>query len=168
VPVLVIDGIEREVEALDRGDDSRTFRVNGKRIEIEVLKETTLEPTALMVRSGRRVFQVSMVRENDIDSYTVLVNGRHHSVVVKSADDQIQRTVSSQEGPIVVTAPMGGRIASVKIGIGKGTKDGQTLLVLVAMKMENEIVSPKSGVVKEIYVQPGTLVVAGDKLCLVE
>jgi biotin carboxyl carrier protein len=41
------------------------------------------------------------------------------------------------------------------------------LIILEAMKMENEIVSPKSGTLKELYVRHGDLVKAGDKLCLV-
>jgi len=40
-------------------------------------------------------------------------------------------------------------------------------MVLEAMKMQNEIASPKSGIVKELYVKQGDLVKAGDKLCLV-
>jgi biotin carboxyl carrier protein len=63
---------------------------------------------------------------------------------------------------------MSGRIVSLKASPNTSVTKGQPLAVLEAMKMENEIVSLKTGIVKEVYVKPGTLVKAGDKLCLLE
>jgi biotin carboxyl carrier protein len=63
---------------------------------------------------------------------------------------------------------MAGRIVSLKASLGMTAEEGQPLVVLEAMKMENEVASPKKGVVKEVYVQPGALVKAGDRLALVE
>jgi biotin carboxyl carrier protein len=62
---------------------------------------------------------------------------------------------------------MAGKIALVKTYVGSKVEEGQSLLVLEAMKMQNEIASPKSGELKELYVKKGDLVKAGDKLCLV-
>jgi biotin carboxyl carrier protein len=47
-------------------------------------------------------------------------------------------------------------------------KAGQPLMILVAMKMENEIKAPKDGVVQELFVKPDQTVAAGDKLAVVE
>jgi len=63
---------------------------------------------------------------------------------------------------------MAGKIASVKISVGATVEEGQALVVLEAMKMENEIAAPKRGTVKEIYVQQGSLTKPGDKLVLIE
>lgn len=52
-----------------------------------------------------------------------------------------------------VKAPMAGTILSVKVSAGQEIVQGDTLIVLEAMKMENEIVAPADGVVGEIYVQ---------------
>src|SRR5699024_123835 len=52
-----------------------------------------------------------------------------------------------------VTAPMAGTILSVQVSAGQDVVQGDTLIVLEAMKMENEIVAPTDGVVGEIYVQ---------------
>lgn len=52
-----------------------------------------------------------------------------------------------------VTAPMAGTILSVQVSAGQEVVQGDTLIVLEAMKMENEIVAPTDGVVGEIYVQ---------------
>ena len=62
---------------------------------------------------------------------------------------------------------MAGKIASVRASVDSKVEEGQSLMVLEAMKMQNEIASPKTGIVKELYVKKGDLVKAGDKLCLV-
>jgi biotin carboxyl carrier protein len=66
-----------------------------------------------------------------------------------------------------VSSPMAGKIASVKARVDSKVQEGQSLMVLEAMKMQNDIASPKTGVVKELYVKHGDLVKAGDRLCLV-
>jgi biotin carboxyl carrier protein len=63
---------------------------------------------------------------------------------------------------------MSGRIVSLKASPNTSVDKGQPLAVLEAMKMENEIVAPKTGIVNEVYVQPGALVKAGDKICLLQ
>jgi len=67
-----------------------------------------------------------------------------------------------------VKAPMPGNILNVKIKEGDNVKSGQVLLILEAMKMENEIVAPKDGVVKRVYVGPGQSVNTGDPLVDIE
>lgn len=63
-----------------------------------------------------------------------------------------------------VVAPMPGTILSVAVGIGESVTKGQTLLVLEAMKMENQIMAPADGVVKELNATQGESVNAGDIL----
>jgi pyruvate carboxylase subunit B len=63
---------------------------------------------------------------------------------------------------------MPGNILSVKVKEGEKVKAGQLLLVLEAMKMENEIVAPQDGVVKRIYIAAGQSVNTGDPLIALE
>lgn len=63
-----------------------------------------------------------------------------------------------------VAAPMPGTIISVAVTAGTDVSKGQTLLVLEAMKMENEIKAPSAGTVKDIRIGQGTSVNAGDIL----
>jgi len=63
-----------------------------------------------------------------------------------------------------VTAPMPGTILGVKVNSGDAVKKGEVLLILEAMKMENEIVAPNDGTIASINVSKGTAVNAGDVL----
>ncbi|ASJ06533.1 acetyl-CoA carboxylase biotin carboxyl carrier protein subunit [Thermococcus pacificus] len=67
-------------------------------------------------------------------------------------------------GEGVVTAPMPGKILRILVKEGEQVKTGQGLLILEAMKMENEIPAPKDGVVKKILVKEGDTVDTGQAL----
>ncbi|QHQ62207.1 biotin/lipoyl-binding protein [Anaerocolumna sedimenticola] len=61
-------------------------------------------------------------------------------------------------GNIKVNAPMPGKILAIKASVGQTVKRGEVLLILEAMKMENEIVSPEDGTVASINVSSGDMV----------
>lgn len=71
-------------------------------------------------------------------------------------------------GAGVVKAPMPGTVLSVKVGPGAPVKAGDVLLILEAMKMENEITAPAGGKVKEVPVSAGTAVNTNDVLVVIE
>ena len=60
-----------------------------------------------------------------------------------------------------VTAPMPGNILKVNVTVGQAVKEGDVLVVLEAMKMENEIMAPKNGTVAQVLVQKGATVATG-------
>ena len=68
------------------------------------------------------------------------------------------------QGSVAVTAPMPGKILGVKASAGQAVKRGQVLLILEAMKMENEIVAPQDGTVATINVAVGDSVEPGATL----
>ena len=67
-----------------------------------------------------------------------------------------------------VAAQIAGRILSIKVKQGDTVAQGDVLLILEAMKMENEVKAPAAGVVKEIVVADGAKVVEGDTLVVIE
>lgn len=71
---------------------------------------------------------------------------------------------SGSAGSITVASPMPGKILSVKASVGQAVKKGDVLLVLEAMKMENEVVAPEDGTVASINVAANDAVEAGDTL----
>lgn len=67
-------------------------------------------------------------------------------------------------GSITVSAPMPGKILGVKTSVGAAVKKGQVILILEAMKMENEIVAPEDGTVASVNVSVGEMVEPGATL----
>jgi biotin carboxyl carrier protein len=67
----------------------------------------------------------------------------------------------------LIHAPMPGKVIEVKATVGESVSKGQSLLIIEAMKMQNELASPIDGIVKEISVKAGDTAEAGQKLILV-
>ena len=67
-------------------------------------------------------------------------------------------------GSVKITAPMPGNILDAKVNAGDTVKKGQVLLILEAMKMENEIMAPQDGKVSSVNVAKGSTVNSGDLL----
>jgi biotin carboxyl carrier protein len=73
----------------------------------------------------------------------------------------------ASSGPVdgeTLSAPMPGTILDIRVSEGQNVKAGEILLILEAMKMENEIVSPKDGVVNRIHTSKSSTVSTGDAL----
>lgn len=66
-----------------------------------------------------------------------------------------------------VTSPLPGNVLAVKVSVGEAVKAGQLLVLVEAMKMENEIVAPVDGVVKQILTDKGAVVATGDTLLVI-
>ena len=71
---------------------------------------------------------------------------------------------SGAAGSVTVSSPMPGKILSVKASVGQAVKKGDVILVLEAMKMENEVVAPEDGTIASINVSANDSVEAGDTL----
>ena len=71
---------------------------------------------------------------------------------------------SAGAGSIKVASPMPGKILDVKANVGDAVKKGQVILILEAMKMENEVVAPEDGTIASIDVTVGASVESGDTL----
>ena len=75
---------------------------------------------------------------------------------------------AAQAGAGTVPAPLPGNINEVRFSVGQTVKAGDVVIILEAMKMENEIVAPKAGTLTKIHVQKGAVVNTGDPLFDVE
>ncbi|MBE5926981.1 MAG: biotin/lipoyl-binding protein [Lachnospiraceae bacterium] len=115
-------------------------------------------------------------------NYTITVNGNVYDVTVEEtgvasapvvaraatpvaqAPKTAAPVATGSEGSIKVNAPMPGKILAVKSKVGDSVKKGDAIIVLEAMKMENEIVAPQDGVIASINTKEGATVEAGDML----
>ena len=118
-------------------------------------------------------------------NYTITVNGNVYDVTVeegvsggtapaaraaapaapKAAPAAPKAAASAgAQGSVPVTAPMPGKILGVKLQAGAAVNRGQVILILEAMKMENEIVAPQDGTIASINVAVGDMVEPGATL----
>jgi biotin carboxyl carrier protein len=82
----------------------------------------------------------------------------------KEAPRPATAPVSARESSELISAPMPGTLLDVKVQKGDRVHKGQTLMILEAMKMENEILAPHDCTIEEIHAIKGTSVNAGDPL----
>ena len=168
MPFLVVEGKKYRVGDVAGEDPFWTVPVDDKNVALEVLGEPPAQRVLSMRARGGRVISVSIQRHEDQSVFFVEVSGRPLTVRLEAdalSSQTGEPTIS--DGPALVDSPMAGKIALVKTYVGLEVREGQSLMVLEAMKMQNEIASPKAGIVREVYVKNGDLVKAGDKLCLV-
>jgi biotin carboxyl carrier protein len=79
-----------------------------------------------------------------------------------------RRSGASEQGVIKIKAPMPGKVVRILAPVGAQVEIGQSVVVIEAMKMQNELKAPKTGVVKKINVEEGAAVEAGQALAEVE
>ncbi len=97
--------------------------------------------------------------------YAVTIGGRQYHLEVRDARTRRQHgPLGEAEGPHEVLAPMPGKIVKILVNENQEVSPGQGLLVIEAMKMQNELRAPRSGRVEKIYVQEGTGVETGFRL----
>ncbi|MEK7363528.1 MAG: biotin/lipoyl-containing protein [candidate division NC10 bacterium] len=99
------------------------------------------------------------------------VGGETYRIRVEEETRHIIRTrggVEAGHGGQVLTAPMPGKIVGVEVTVGQAVKPGDELLIMEAMKMENEFRATTAGTVREIRVQVGQAVNPGDVLIVIE
>lgn len=82
----------------------------------------------------------------------------------KTAGQAKAPAAAGSEGAVKINSPMPGKILSIKAKVGQAVKKGDVVMILEAMKMENEIVAPQDGVIASVNVSEGTSVEAGSVL----
>lgn len=109
--------------------------------------------------------------------YHVNVNGNDYEIAIELMDESEAKTAASQKAPAPVatptagekiTSPMPGNILSINVAAGTSVKKGQILMILEAMKMENEIMAPIDGTIVSINTTKGATVEAGTLLCVIK
>ncbi len=113
-------------------------------------------------------------------NYRVNVNGTEYEVAIEEIAASEVKMSSQTAAPAAaktnapagagekITAPMPGNILAVNVTAGQAVKSGDVLMILEAMKMENEIMAPKAGTVTSVAVSKGAAVATGDLLCTIK
>ena len=141
--------------------------------EIGVRKvEKAEEPTPSMLTDGRANYNLKVNGQNysvSIDGTTAVVNGKTFQVELgdsKNSDGMPQNEAVDKQAT-VVSAEMPGKVIRFLVDPGVAVSEGDSILVLEAMKMEMPISATTSGTLAEFSVSPGDQVAAGDTLALI-
>jgi pyruvate carboxylase subunit B len=110
--------------------------------------------------------------ERNSDEYRVLIDGELHIVQVQDERErklaQAAAKAVGTTGDVIIKAPMPGLVRAINANVGDAVAAKQGIVILEAMKMENELRVPRAGVVKEIRVKPGDKVEQGQVLVIVK
>ncbi|MDF1516487.1 MAG: biotin/lipoyl-containing protein [Lutibacter sp.] len=138
--------------------------------EIDLLKRTV---SKFHVIENNESYDVEL-EKSDFNNrkYTVSVNTNSYTVKIANETDRLIKemgfTIGLGKKANDIKAPMPGIILNVIVKVGQEVKEGETLLILEAMKMENAIGSPKDGVIKSIFIKSGETVDKGELMIEME
>lgn len=155
--------VEVEGERVTVEIDGAMVRVDGEAVEAS-LSEASGTPERLL-RVGAAVHRLQLRRAGGPGAWTVEVDG--HRVAAEALDErtrairELTRASARAAGPAPVVAPMPGLVVRVLVAPGEAVSAGQGLVVMEAMKMENELRATTDGVVTRVAVTPGTAVDKG-------
>lgn len=162
--VVTIDSKKFTVKFLGRNE----LEINGKKINAELAH---LGSHAYLLKINSKPFEAALHKKNS-DRIGLLIEGWYYDCTIRSklqqtASEIIAKSIHSKRA-VNLTAPMPGLVLKIKKQIGDAVEVGEPILLLEAMKMENEIRSTSHGVVKEIKVKEGDSIEKGGILLIIE
>jgi acetyl/propionyl-CoA carboxylase alpha subunit len=163
--VVEVDGERRTVDVT--GDD---IEMDGTRVAARLV-DVPGTPVSL-VTIGDRVYRLVARRGDSRGRYTLALDGRRYGVDALDERTRAIRDLSAASaaaaGPAPLVAPMPGLVVRVNVAVGDVVPAGQGLVVMEAMKMENELRATTAGTVKSVLAVPGTAVEKGAVLVELE
>jgi biotin carboxyl carrier protein len=158
-----VDGKNYRLE-LNRADGRWETRLDGREVAIDAV---LARRDVLSIIIGGKAYEIK--RERTATDMHLWVGSRRYAVQLRDPRSLRSRAnVDDGKGPRKLIAPMPGKVVRVLLREEAQVEAGQGVLVVEAMKMQNEIKSPKKGVVRKIVASEGTAVNAGDVLAVVD
>jgi biotin carboxyl carrier protein len=146
-------------EAIIETREDGSVVVNGAVVDAELYRTRQ----GLFLRTGTRIWSLNVLDTTDDSGLRyIAVNGRVIPVEVDDETSALLRSLQTDKATRVhhamLRSPMPGRIARMLVNEGELIEAGQGVLILEAMKMENEIKAPSTGIVKSVLVKEGDAV----------
>ena len=163
-----LDHEKHQVE-ITRGDGlNLTAEVDGRRYELEVSEP---EPNVYLFKHENQIYQIFVSpNERTGEPYAVSVGSRNYEIKIYDPK-RLRGSGAGDEqaaGASEIKTAMPGKLVRVLVEAGAEIKKGDGVLIVEAMKMQNEMKSPKDGTIKEIRFAEGATVNAGDVLAIIE
>ena len=148
---------------IERRNGSYSIQIDGVQYEVDSHK---LEADFYSILTDGRSYEVSV--EVTRDGYRVRHGAAEQLVTLSDPGRQAREELADSQGSTAVVAAMPGKVVRVLVSEGDTVEAGQGVVVVEAMKMENEITAPKPGRVRSIAVQPDQTVESGAELLVIE
>jgi biotin carboxyl carrier protein len=161
---VIIDGKSYRLE-LEHNGERWLCHLNGREITLDAVLS---RPDVLSLLIEGRAYEIK--RERTATDMHLWVGAARYATELRDPRALRSRRdgADDEKGPRKLVAPMPGRVVRVLVGAEAQVEAGQGVVVVEAMKMQNEIKSPKHGVVRKVTVAEGATVNAGDVLAIVE
>jgi len=160
------DGAAREV-GIERSGDVFEIELEGETRRVELVRLDGAFASLRYPDSGK-CFQITYHHRAN-GSWRVGVGTREFDLSVLSPAEAVEELAGEREsGPSRLTAPIPGKVVAVKVAPGDEVVPGQPLIVLEAMKMENELAAEQGGRIAAIHVADGDTVESGELLVEIE
>jgi len=160
---------DREEDLLFKLEEGRISAQIGERVYTLDVREIEPDSYLFFLNTNVHECRVSQ-RAASKDTFEVNVGGQNHVVTI--VDPKRLRSGQNSDrhhhGVAEIVAPMPGKVVRVHAEVGASVERGAGVVVVEAMKMQNEMKSPRDGVVVSIKVQAGDTVNAGDILAVIE
>jgi pyruvate carboxylase subunit B len=144
-----------EVFAVELNDQLTEAVVGDTSMPIEIIVQKS---GRLLFRSGTKLYKIDNIEVNE-QNVSFSINGTYFETTVKDEQDLLLEKLGFHSGTAAsagsLNAPMPGKILELLIADGETVEEGQPVLILEAMKMENELKSPSNGVVSKLHIQQG-------------
>lgn len=149
-----------EVDIIELGDGKLDVRVDGRPIETDA---TPVGAAQMSVRCDGQI--VDLTTHGQLPNLAVVARGLRKAIRVESERSAHRAHPSTAgSGAAVIKSPMPGRVVRVLVDRGAEVGKGESLVVLEAMKMENDVRAPAGGIVTEVHVSAGATVESGARL----
>jgi biotin carboxyl carrier protein len=162
LPLPLVDGLATAVR-LERFGDVRARLVESaaRSAAPEIRTDVQLGPVRVDPRHGSRL------REVVVDGWRIEVEVEHERRAVLRERARRGAGVAAHGGPVEVRAIIPGRVVAVSVVVGDSVEAGQQILVVEAMKMQNELRAPREGAVQRVGVAVGDTIEVGDLLVVI-
>lgn len=142
----------------------KKIKYQGKKVDIKLREDPN--GFSYIVWKNKK-YMLDVIEKNQ-NHYTVMINGVWHSFTVETPISLKRRRFLEKQGDssstVSIEAPMPGKIIDILVEDGAKVKEGEPIIILEAMKMQNEIYSHVSGIVTSIAVKKNDLVMKDDVL----
>jgi biotin carboxyl carrier protein len=129
---------------------------------------TAAGSSRVVIESATRGEGGTCIHEVLVDGFRFLVETEPERVAALRERATKGRTASAHSGPLQVKAIIPGKVVAVSVGVGDSVTAGQQLLVVEAMKMQNELRAPKDGTIERVGVAVGVNIEVGDLLVVID